>query len=224
MIALAAVTAAAALAAAPSGTAGCTRLAVPGDAQQAVTVEAPTYRTTHAALRIWRRGGSCWTRAGGPWGARVGWNGLSADRHEGDGTTPTGAFGIGAVMYGNSPNPGVHFRYRRLRCGDWWNEDPSSPRYNSFQHVPCGSPPPFGRAREGMWQQPRAYPHLAVVEYNMHPVVPGRGSGIFLHAQTGRATNGCVSLERATLVRVLRWLRPELRPRIVIGTPTDVRR
>ena len=225
MLALAAATAVAALAAAPSTPASpCTRLAVPADASQAITVEATSYRTTHAALRIWRRAGSCWSQAGGPWPARVGRNGLSDERHEGDGTTPTGTFTIGPVMYGNAADPGVSYRYRRLRCGDWWNEDSSSPTYNSFQHVACGRPPPFGRATSGMWQQPRAYPHLAVIEYNMHPVVPGRGSGIFLHAQTGRATNGCVSLERPTLVRVLRWLRPELRPRIAIGTPASVRR
>jgi L,D-peptidoglycan transpeptidase YkuD (ErfK/YbiS/YcfS/YnhG family) len=74
-----------------------------------------------------------------------------------------------------------------------------------------------------MWQQPRAYPFLAVVEFNMDPVVPGRGSGIFLHASTGRPTAGCVSLERATLARVLRWLRPAATPRILIGTPGRIR-
>jgi L,D-peptidoglycan transpeptidase YkuD (ErfK/YbiS/YcfS/YnhG family) len=58
----------------------------------------------------------------------------------------------------------------------------------------------------------------------MHPVVPGKGSGIFLHAQTGAPTNGCISLERATLVRVLRWLRPDARPRIAIGTLAEIRR
>jgi L,D-peptidoglycan transpeptidase YkuD (ErfK/YbiS/YcfS/YnhG family) len=47
-----------------------------------------------------------------------------------------------------------------------------------------------------------------VVEYNTAPAVPGRGSGIFLHADTGHATNGCVSLPRAELVRLLRRLRP----------------
>ena len=58
-------------------------------------------------------------------------------------------------MYGNEPNPGVRFRYRRLRCGDWWDEDPSSPTYNSFQHVACGTTPPFAGGSEGMWEQPR---------------------------------------------------------------------
>jgi L,D-peptidoglycan transpeptidase YkuD (ErfK/YbiS/YcfS/YnhG family) len=74
-----------------------------------------------------------------------------------------------------------------------------------------------------MSKSPRAYPFLAVVEFNMHPVVPGRGSGIFLHAQTGSSTNGCVSIPRADLARVLRWLDPAAKPVIAIGTTATLR-
>jgi L,D-peptidoglycan transpeptidase YkuD (ErfK/YbiS/YcfS/YnhG family) len=201
----------------------CTQLAGTSGSTQAITVEASSHRTTSATLRTWARVGGCWREVTGPLPARVGRNGLSATRREGDGTTPVGSFGIAATMYGTAPDPGVRFRYHRLVCGDWWSEDPASPTYNTFQHVACGTRPAFWNGSEGMWQSPRAYAHLAVVEFNMRPVVPGRGSGIFLHAQTGRATNGCISLRRADLVRVLRWLRPPARPRIVIGTPGEVR-
>jgi L,D-peptidoglycan transpeptidase YkuD (ErfK/YbiS/YcfS/YnhG family) len=126
-------------------------------------------------------------------------------------------------MYGNEPNPGVTFRYRKLRCGDWWDEDSSSPTYNSFQHISCGVEPPFGDGSEGMWQQPKAYPFLAVVEYNTRPAVPGRGSGIFLHAQTGGPTIGCISLQKEQLRAVLRWLRPDAAPMIAIGTTARLR-
>jgi L,D-peptidoglycan transpeptidase YkuD (ErfK/YbiS/YcfS/YnhG family) len=92
-------------------------------------------------------------------------------------------------MYGNAPNPGVRYRYRRLVCGDWWSEDPSSPTYNTFQHVRCGTRPPFRTTTPGLWQEKRAYRHFAVIEFNMRLIVPGRGSGIFLHAQmTARRT------------------------------------
>ena len=127
-------------------------------------------------------------------------------------------------MYGNEANPGVAFRYRRVRCGDWWDEDPTSPTYNSFQRVGCGREPPFAAKSEGMWQSPRAYPFLAVIEFNMRPVVPGRGSGIFLHADTGGPTNGCVSIPRDRLRTVLRWLRPGATPHIAIGTGAQLRR
>jgi L,D-peptidoglycan transpeptidase YkuD (ErfK/YbiS/YcfS/YnhG family) len=194
-----------------------------GPSQQLITVEAPRHRTTSASLRLWRRSGGCWRPAGGPWTARVGWNGLAQQRREGDGTTPAGVFTIGRIMYGNSANPGVRFRYRRLVCGDWWNEDPRSPTYNSFQHVRCGTRPPFRTTTPGLWEETRAYAHFAVIEFNMRPVVPGRGSGIFLHAKTGSSTNGCVSLPLAQLRTTLRWLDPAKRPRIAIGTSASLR-
>ena len=198
-------------------------LETPATARQLLTVEAKVARTTYATLRTWRRDGKCWVAAAGPYTARLGRNGLSSNRREGDGTTPTGTYRIGRTMYGNEANPGVKFAYRRLRCGDWWDEDPSSPTYNTFQHVRCGTTPPFGGASEGMWQQPRPYPFLAVIEYNTHPAVPGRGSGIFLHAQTGGPTIGCVSLAKGQLRAVLRWLRPADAPVIAIGTSEQLR-
>ena len=57
----------------------------------------------------------------------------------------------------------------------------------------------------------------------MRPVVPGKGSGIFLHAQTGGPTIGCVSLRKAELRAVLRWLRPADAPVIAIGTRAQLR-
>jgi L,D-peptidoglycan transpeptidase YkuD (ErfK/YbiS/YcfS/YnhG family) len=193
-------------------------------AGQLITVEAARLKTTSASLRLWARKNGCWIPVAGPWTARVGWNGLAERRREGDGTTPAGVFTVAPVIYGNAPDPGVRYRYRRLVCGDWWNEDPASPTYNTFQHVRCGARPPFRTTTPGLWQERRAYRHFAVIEYNMRPVVPGRGSGIFLHAQTGNSTNGCVSLPAKRLTAALRWLRPSDKPRIAIGTRASLSR
>jgi len=62
-----------------------------------------------------------------------------------------------------------------------------------------------------------------VIEFNTRPVVPGRGSGIFLHTQTGGPTIGCISLWKAQLRTVLRWLRPGDSPVITIGTTAQLR-
>jgi L,D-peptidoglycan transpeptidase YkuD (ErfK/YbiS/YcfS/YnhG family) len=222
---LAAHIAAAAIAAVcPANVANDLRRPPPPSTRQLITVEAPTTHTTFATAWIWRRSGVCWVAAGGPYPARVGWNGMRLNRREGDGTTPIGTFPIAATMYGNAPNPGVRFRYVRLRCGDWWVEDPRSPAYNTFQRLGCGVRPPFKVTTPDMSKDRRAYAHLAVVEFNMHPIVPGRGSGIFLHVQTGRPTNGCVSLRSADLVRVLRWLSPGAAPQIAIGTSAGLTR
>ncbi len=111
----------------------------------------------------------------------------------------------------------MRYRYTRLRCGDWWVEDPASPAYNTFQRIGCGRRPPFKVTTPDMSKDRTAYAFLAVIQFNMNPVVAGRGSGIFLHVQTGSPTNGCVSLPRAQLLRVLRWLSPTGSPRVSIN-------
>ena len=122
-----------------------------------------------------------------------------------DGTTPIGSYGFASTVYGVAANPGVRFRYHRLVCGDWWDEDPASPTYNTFEHLRCGAIPPFRGDSEALWRQTRAYRFFAVIDYNVHPVVHGRGSA-----------NGCVSLPAARLVRLLSWLAPSAAPRMAI--------
>lgn len=219
----AALLASLAAAACPANLATEVRAQPPASAQQLITVHAPTTRSTRASLRIWRRAEGCWRLAGGPYPARLGVNGVRANRREGDGTTPVGTFPIGRTMYGVSTDPGVRYRYVRLRCGDWWVEDARSPFYNTFRRTRCGSKPPFRTTTPDMYSDPRAYAHLAVIEFNMRPVVPGRGSGIFLHAMKDGPTAGCVSLALPHLRTVLRWLRPGAAPHIAIGTRAQLR-
>lgn len=171
---------------------------------QRIVVTVPFPRSTVATLSLQE----CGRRELGPWRARVGYAGVSAHHREGDGTTPLGTFAIGPAVYGLDRDPGVRLRYHRLVCGDWWDEDPRSAAYNTFRHVPCGTSPPFGGDSEALWRATVAYREFAVVEYNVRPAVPGRGSGIFLHDDTGSATNGCVSLPRPELLSLLRRLRP----------------
>jgi len=195
-----------------------------GRATQLITVVAPARSATQGTLRLWQRRGGCWRAVAAAWTAWLGRGGTSPSKGEGDRRTPTGIFGLGRVMYGIAPDPGVQYRYRRIVCGDWWVEDPSSPYYNRFRHVRCGSKPPFRVTSEDLSRSPTAYRHFAFIRFNANPVVPGRGSGIFLHVSTGRPTLGCVSLPVAQLVTTLRWLRPQAQPRIAIGTPAMLRR
>jgi L,D-peptidoglycan transpeptidase YkuD (ErfK/YbiS/YcfS/YnhG family) len=198
-------------------------LANTGSATQLMTVDAPGYGSTTATFTAWQLESGCWEPAFGPWTANVGTTGVSDHKQEGDGSTPTGAYGIGSTMYGVSANPGVSYEYHQLVCGDWWDEDPSSANYNTFQHVACGTSPPFGGNSEALWTTVPAYDYFAVIDYNVNPVVPGAGSAIFLHVSTGDPTQGCVSLPEADLVSVLDWLSPAADPMIVIGTDAEIR-
>ncbi len=189
---------------------------VPAGTTQLVTVTAPRFGTTTASLELWERRGACWQRTEGPWRAWLGRSGLSARKREADGATPVGTFRLGPA-YGIEPDPGLHLAYRRLGCGDWWDEDPRSRTYNTFSHVICGTRPPFGGGSEALWRISPQYRFFAVIDFNDAPVVAGRGSAIFLHVSAGRPTAGCVSLPETQLLTLLRRLRPAARPAIHLG-------
>jgi L,D-peptidoglycan transpeptidase YkuD (ErfK/YbiS/YcfS/YnhG family) len=89
--------------------------------------------------------------------------------------------------------------------------------YNRFVHVPCGTAPPFGGDSEALWRVVPQYNYFAVVDYNAAPIVPGRGSAIFVHETTGVPTAGCVALGTGALLTLLRWLRPVDHPMIVVS-------
>jgi L,D-peptidoglycan transpeptidase YkuD (ErfK/YbiS/YcfS/YnhG family) len=103
-----------------------------------------------------------------------------------------------------------------MAAGPW--ADAGTHRVQRLLHLPAR-----GCTRdENLWKNRRvAYRHAAVIDFNYRRPVWGRGSGIFLHQQTGGPTAGCVSLRQTDLVAVLRWLRPGTR--IVMGPASFVR-
>jgi L,D-peptidoglycan transpeptidase YkuD (ErfK/YbiS/YcfS/YnhG family) len=200
------------------------QLATTDGAQQVIVVDAPNAASTTATLYTFENDGGTWSQVFAPMPAVDGTNGWlpGPQRQEGDGTTPEGIYAIGSTMYGTEPNPGTMFAYHQLVCGDWWDEDPTSPTYNTFQHVACGTTPPFAGDSEALWTEGNAYPSMAVVNFNTPPSGP-LGSGIFLHADTGSPTAGCVSLPLADLDQVLDWLNPSLHPVVVMGPDSVIR-
>jgi L,D-peptidoglycan transpeptidase YkuD (ErfK/YbiS/YcfS/YnhG family) len=200
--------------------------AIPESAQQLIVVSAVVSVPARsiATFRTYDRAGpsAAWHQIRPAIPAEIGGAGLASNRVEGDRTTPTGVYAIGAEIYGNDPRPvGLHLPYHRLVCGDWWDEDRYSAQYNTFVHVPCGTTPPFASESEALWTETAAYPYFAVIEFNVDPILGGRdapGSGIFLHAWVGGPTNGCVAVPLGDLLATLRWLDPHKHPVIEIGT------
>jgi L,D-peptidoglycan transpeptidase YkuD (ErfK/YbiS/YcfS/YnhG family) len=188
-----------------------------GVARQVIEVATTGMQTTYATATTYRLEADHWQIVHGAMGARIGYNGLSkpAQRHSGDGTTPIGNFGF-VYDFGSQPNPGVSgFRWRRLVPGSCWSGTRTA--YNRWvvRH-PCAP------ADEDLWiNHALAYRYAAVIDFNYNHPVYGRGSGIFLHEQTGGPTAGCVSLRQADLLSVLRWMRPGVR--ILIGPSSWLR-
>lgn len=137
------------------------------------------------------------------WGGRrlrcaLGRGGVSLNKREGDGATPAGAFLLRRVLYrpDRLAPPATRLPAAALQPQDGWCDAPADPAYNRPVRLP------YAARAEPLWRADALYDLLVVLGYNDDPVVPGRGSAIFLHiAAPGFApTEGCVALARADLL------------------------
>ncbi len=141
------------------------------------------------------------------WGERrfsctLGAGGVSEHKREGDGATPAGCFPLRRVLFrpDRLSEPVTGLPVAALQPLDAWCDDPADPRYNRFVRQP------YAGRFEPLWRADEIYDVIVVVGYNDEPVVPGRGSAIFVHCarRDGGATAGCVALRRDDLFTVLR--------------------
>ena len=201
------------------------RVADTGGGAQLVTVVDPTAASVTGTFTAWAKGANgCWSpvsfagQPAQPFRAQTGYGGLLpiSRRVPGDWATPTGLFPFGTIVYGNSTvSPTSRYPYHHLVCGDWWDEQPGSPTYDTFQHVPCGITPPYGDDSEALWTEIQPYQHFIDI---MMPHPPDNGAGIFLHDYMPEGyTEGCVALPNAELDAVLGWLNPADAPHILIA-------
>lgn len=107
--------------------------------------------------------------------------------------------------FGTAPNPGGGLPYTQVGPNHWWSGDDNSPTFNSMQ-VCQKAQCPFSTADSENLQIPQ-YKHSVVMGVNKAKV-PGKGSAFFFHTTDGGPTAGCVAIDDATLVQIIRWLRP----------------
>jgi L,D-peptidoglycan transpeptidase YkuD (ErfK/YbiS/YcfS/YnhG family) len=180
------------------------------DAQR-VSVTAPSRRSTVAVVQRWVHRGGRWVRVGAAMHARVGAAGLTRRPSEKVAATPIGSFSL-TQAFGASANTHdriTKLRYIHIRYGDTWGAKPKRRTYNRYYNCHCRGATLFA-LRHSLFR------YGMVIDYNRTPVVPGAGSGFFLHVANGRPTGGCVAVPAGNVRTLLRWLRPDLHPRIVI--------
>jgi L,D-peptidoglycan transpeptidase YkuD (ErfK/YbiS/YcfS/YnhG family) len=144
----------------------------------------------------------------------LGRNGLSADKHEGDGATPIGHYRLieGYFRADRVTPPPTTLPMHAITRDMGWCDDPAHADYN--RRVPL----PFAASHEELWREDHCYDLLLVIGYNTEHPEPGRGSAIFLHLlhDDGRPTAGCVAVSRETLLALLPELTAETR--ILLGS------
>jgi L,D-peptidoglycan transpeptidase YkuD (ErfK/YbiS/YcfS/YnhG family) len=143
---------------------------------------------------------------GGETRAICGHGGVRADKREGDGASPEGSFPLlnGFYRADRIARPASGLLMTALQPDDGWVDDPTDPNYNRPVKLP------YPASHEEMWLKDGLYDLVVVIGYNTDPVVPGRGSAIFLHVARSdfAPTAGCIAIERQVLAGLLGLLGP----------------
>ena len=164
-----------------------------------------------ASVTAWQKYGATWKQAFKPIISDVGSQGISATKHEGDDKTPAGLFPLGTA-FGTLPLS-LNIPYRRLTADDKFIDDVNSKDYNKWVHGNTNAD-----SYETMLREDGIYNAGIVINYNMNPIIPGKGSAIFMHIWYGPniGTTGCVAMEESDLIKILRWLNKINHPYILI--------
>ncbi len=138
---------------------------------------------------------------------KLGRSGIRAHKTEGDGATPAGTFPLRHVFYrGDRLGPiATDLPCSEIGESDGWCDEPDDPLYNRKVILPHSS------STERMWRDDNQYDVVVVLGHNDDPVVPRKGSAIFLHVKNsnGNATAGCIALTRDEILNVLRIVRSD---------------
>jgi L,D-peptidoglycan transpeptidase YkuD (ErfK/YbiS/YcfS/YnhG family) len=221
-----------------------TKLAHVSDARQLIVVTGNSRTSSYATAYTYQLGadGKTWTAKFPAMPARNGYAGWAwaNQRVQDTGTTPMGTFRL-TMTFGLKANPGTRMKYKHADSNDYWVGDNKDPKtYNMFQ--PSASSKRTWRKGEAerLAAYPKQYEYAAVINFNRpaaasikwdatrgeyvtsKPVNTRIGSAIFLHVNGAGSTAGCVSLRRADLLKVLKWLDPAQRPRIVMATGAEI--
>ena len=145
----------------------------------------------------------------------IGRGGLSADKREGDGATPTGQHRIVGLLYRPDRVARPATWARPILPGDLWCDASGHAAYNHPVRAP------FAPSHEALRRADPLYDIVLVTDWNYPDAQPGAGSAIFLHQwrRPGFPTAGCIAMARRDLV----WLGSVVMPGEVLDIPALAR-
>ena len=91
-----------------------------------------------------------------------------------------------------------------------WCDDPKSKFYNKQIKLPYK----FGYER--LYRSDNIYDIIAVLNYNINPIIKNKGSAIFLHIAKNnyKLTAGCVAIKKNNLIKLLKIIKKNTKVKI----------
>ncbi|WP_286670020.1 L,D-transpeptidase family protein [Thomasclavelia cocleata] len=134
--------------------------------------------------------------------ARVGKNGITSNKREGDAKTSTEIYSFGQA-FGVAGNPGISRNWLTVNNNHYWVDDSNSQYYNKL--VDANQTGIQWSSAEHLASYGTAYKYAIAVNYNT-ACTPSAGSAIFLHCSSGGSTTGCISISESNMIKILQNL------------------
>tara|TARA_B100001029_G_C15049253_1_gene449480 strand:+ start:482 stop:973 length:492 start_codon:yes stop_codon:yes gene_type:complete len=122
----------------------------------------------------------------------IGKRGITNKKREGDKKTPKGVFKFKKVLYRKDRISGLETKLKLIpiKQNMGWCDDINSKFYNKLIRFPSN------KSSERLFRKDNIYNIIIVIDFNMSPIIKGKGSAIFIHLATKnyKPTQGCIAL------------------------------
>jgi L,D-peptidoglycan transpeptidase YkuD (ErfK/YbiS/YcfS/YnhG family) len=142
----------------------------------------------------------------------LGKGGVKKKEKEGDNITPKGTFKILNIYYRADRIKKLKLFIKKIKIKKnmGWCDDPKSQYYNKQIRLPSRF------SHEKLYRNDNLYDLIAVINYNIKPIIKNKGSAIFLHIakKNYEPTKGCIAIKKRNFLLLINNLKKENRIKI----------
>jgi L,D-peptidoglycan transpeptidase YkuD (ErfK/YbiS/YcfS/YnhG family) len=142
----------------------------------------------------------------------LGKGGVKKKEKEGDNITPKGTFKILNIYYRADRIKKLKLFIKKIKIKKnmGWCDDPKSQYYNKQIRLPSRF------SHEKLYRHDNLYDLIAVINYNIKPIIKNKGSAIFLHIakKNYEPTKGCIAIKKRDFLLLINNLKKENRIKI----------
>ena len=142
----------------------------------------------------------------------LGKGGIKQKEREGDFITPKGKFKLIKIYYRSDRVKKINSKLKtiKIKKNMGWCDDVSSNYYNKQIKISKKI------GHEKLHRKDNLYDIIIVLNYNLNPIIKGKGSAIFLHVakKNYNKTQGCIALKKNELLHLVSKIKKSTQIRI----------
>ena len=142
----------------------------------------------------------------------LGKGGIKQKEREGDFITPKGKFKLIKIYYRSDRIKKINSTLKKIKIKKnmGWCDDVSSNYYNKQIKISKKI------GHEKLHRKDNLYDIIVVLNYNLNPIIKGKGSAIFLHVakKNYNKTQGCIALKKNELLHLVSKIKKNTQIRI----------